>query len=70
MDETGVVSMVNEPKGYGFLDSDSTGERVFFHCRRVAPSLTFDEQLVGRRVRFEREQGERGPRAVNVRPLS
>ena len=63
--ETGLVKWFRQDKGYGFITKDD-GADVFFHYtglaegeeRRFAP---------GDPVAFELADGEKGPKAVNVR---
>jgi cold shock protein len=52
-------------KGFGFIAA-TDGNEYFFHqsgCRDVR----FNELREGQSVTFDREQGEKGPRAENVR---
>lgn len=64
---TGTVSRVNIDRGFGFIEPRNGGVDVFFHLRALAPDLPFDEQLTGRRVEFETEESQKGPRATSVR---
>jgi CspA family cold shock protein len=54
--------------GFGFLRPDEGGRDVFVHHAMLLMDV-FRHLTVGGRVRFETEQGEKGPRAVNVEPL-
>ena len=63
----GVIAKIVEARGFGFISPADGSKDVFFHCRDL-DGLTFDEQLVERRVAFEVLSSDRGPRAVNVRP--
>lgn len=67
----GTVVRLREDRGFGFIHQDGTDERngVFFHCRDLSSDLQFDETLLERRVRFEATNGEKGLKAINVRPL-
>jgi cold shock CspA family protein len=53
-------------KGYGFLAADD-GHEVYFHEHSVLGGV-FDELVVGARVTFVEERGDRGPQASTVRP--
>lgn len=61
---TGIIKTYNEEKGYGFIGV-AQGKDIFVHIRAVLDRPR--ELNVGDRVVFETEQGDRGPRAVNVR---
>ena len=64
---TGIVRWFNDIKGYGFITVDD-GEDVFVHYKSIEES---DQSLMeGDRVAFDVIQGDKGPRAVNVRRIS
>ena len=44
------------------------GPDAFFHRTDLAEGLEFDATLIERRVQFEVTEGEKGPRATDVRP--
>jgi CspA family cold shock protein len=60
----GIVKWFNEKKGYGFISTDE-GQDVFVHYSSITGS-GFKTLYEGQRVRFEVEQGQKGPQAVNV----
>jgi len=60
----GVVKWFNEKKGYGFISTDE-GQDVFVHFSSILGS-GFKTLYEGQRVRFEVEQGQKGPQAINV----
>lgn len=61
----GTVKFYHDQKGYGFIEIDGGDEDVFFHITD-ADAFTMGE---GDSVEFDTEQGDRGPRAVNVTKL-
>jgi CspA family cold shock protein len=60
----GVVKWFNERKGYGFIEQDE-GPDVFVHHSGINAS-GFRSLNEGDRVTFDIEEGQKGPRAVNV----
>jgi len=60
----GIVKWFNDKKGYGFISTDE-GQDVFVHYSSILGS-GFKSLYEGQRVRFEVEQGQKGPQAVNV----
>ena len=60
----GTVKWFNDKKGYGFIKVDE-GEDVFVHYSSVLGS-GFKTLYEGQRVRFEVEDGQKGPQAVRV----
>jgi CspA family cold shock protein len=56
---TGIVKFVHDKDGYGFIDTDAIeDDDVFFH-------QSFIEE--GDEVEFGIEEGDRGPRATDLR---
>jgi CspA family cold shock protein len=66
--ETGTVKWFNEAKGYGFIARDS-GDDIFFHHSDVR-SEGNRVLAQGEQVEFTVGQGTKGPRAVDVTPVS
>ena len=60
----GIVKWFNERKGYGFIEQDE-GPDVFVHHSGIN-STGFKTLNEGDRVSFDIEDGQKGPRAVNV----
>lgn len=61
----GTVKFFNERKNYGFIEPEEGNEDFFVH-RNDIESDSLDEGDV---VEFESEEGEKGPRAVNVKKM-
>lgn len=62
----GTIKRVIRDRGFGFIRADD-GQEVFFH-RSSLQQLNFDALKEGQNVEFDMERGEKGPRAVAVRP--
>ena len=58
----GTVKFFNEQKGFGFIAADD-GQEYFVHQSGLKDGVTLRENDV---VTFDVEQGDRGPKAVNV----
>jgi CspA family cold shock protein len=63
----GVVKWFNDSKGFGFITSDEGGD-VFVHHTSIQ-SEGYKTLAEGQRVSFDIEEGEKGPKAVNVNKL-
>jgi CspA family cold shock protein len=61
----GKVKMFNSSRGFGFITGDD-GKDVYVHSTAIMDGATLS---VGDSVEYEVEEGERGPRAKNVRKL-
>jgi cold shock CspA family protein len=58
---TGVVTMFNEQKGYGFIKDSQSQESVFVHINSLSVRIKEHDK-----VTFEVENGFKGKNAVNV----
>jgi ribosomal subunit interface protein len=59
-----VISTLLPDKGYGFLTTPD-GQEVYFHAHSVI-NKDFGDLKIGMKVRFVREEGEKGPQASTV----
>jgi len=63
----GTVKWFNNTKGFGFIQSDEGGD-VFVHQTEIQGE-GYRSLQEGTRVQFELTQGEKGPKAAQVRVL-
>jgi cold shock protein len=63
---TGTVKWFSDDKGFGFITPDEGTQDLFVHHTGIAGDgfKSLDE---GQKVEYEEEQGDKGPKAVNVR---
>jgi cold shock protein len=64
----GTVKWFNNAKGYGFIGHGS-GPDVFVHYSAIS-SEGYKSLQEGDQVEFEITEGQKGPQAANVRPIS
>ena len=60
----GTVKWFNESKGFGFVTTDE-GQDVFAHFSAIQGD-GFKTLAEGQAVSFDVEEGDKGPRAVNI----
>ena len=60
--------MVQQREGFGFIAPDGGGADVFVHHSAIQGG-GFRSLEENQRVRFEVEQGPKGPQAVRVTPI-
>ncbi|MGH8556435.1 MAG: cold-shock protein [Methylococcales bacterium] len=64
---TGTVKWFNESKGFGFIARDDGSADVFVHFSAIQGS-GFKSLAEGQPVKFNVENGPKGPQASNVVP--
>ena len=59
---TGTVSFFNTAKGFGFINDQKSGQRIFVHANAL-------EEMIqeGNKVSFEIQDGPKGPVAANIK---
>lgn len=66
----GIIAGKNEEKGFGFITpegmADEKANNVFFHSTSLE-GVTFAELKIGEKVEFEKQDSDKGPRAVGVK---
>lgn len=60
----GTVKWFNETKGFGFITTDE-GKDVFAHFSAIQGE-GFKTLAEGQAVSFDIEEGDKGPRAINI----
>ena len=61
----GTVKFFNESKGFGFIAAED-GKEIFVHMSALEEGVTLYENDA---VTFDVEEGDRGPKAVNVKKV-
>ncbi len=59
----GTVKFFHDQKNYGFIETDEMDDDVFFHASELDEDVSVEE---GDDVEFDQEEGDRGPKAVDV----
>jgi|SRR5215211_1874435 len=62
---TGAVSFFNHEKGFGFINDQQSGERIFVHAKQLTEQIN-----EGDKVSFEVEMGPKGPSAIRVKKIA
>jgi CspA family cold shock protein len=65
---TGTVKWFSDDKGYGFITPDEAGKDLFVHYSGIDGG-GFRSLTEGAKVAYDVESGDKGPKAVNVRPV-
>lgn len=59
----GTVDFFHDQNGYGFIDTDEMDDDVYFNVEDQEDGFEVEE---GDEVEFDKEEADRGPKAVNV----
>lgn len=59
---TGTVKFFNESKGFGFITPTNGGKEVFVHVTGLIDQVRENDE-----VKYDVEEGKKGPSAVNVK---
>ena len=65
---TGTVKWFNDDKGFGFVTPDEVGKDLFVHHSGIAGD-GFKSLAECAKVEYEAQATDKGPQAVNVRPV-
>ena len=65
---TGTVKWFSDDKGFGFITPDDGGRDLFVHYSGISGD-GYRSLAEGAKVSYEEEQGDKGPKAVNVTRL-
>ncbi|MEX2458192.1 MAG: cold-shock protein [Actinomycetota bacterium] len=66
---TGTVKWFNPEKGYGFITPDDGSADVFVHFSAIQGE-GYRNLEENQKVEYDTSQGQKGPQANNVRPVS
>jgi cold shock protein len=64
---TGTVKWFSDDKGFGFVTPDEGGQDLFVHHTGIIGE-GYRSLTEGAKVSYEEQQGDKGPKAVNVQP--
>ena len=62
---SGTVKWFSDDKGFGFITPDEGGRDLFVHFSGIVGD-GYRSLQEGARVTYDEEQGDKGPKAVNV----
>jgi len=65
---TGTVKWFSDEKGFGFITPDESGSDLFVHHQAIVGD-GYRSLAEGAKVSYDAEQGDKGPKAVNVQAL-
>ncbi|MHA2290489.1 MAG: cold shock domain-containing protein [Promethearchaeota archaeon] len=62
----GTIKKVMSQRGYGFIDTESQDDDLFFHKSNL-DNIEFSSLTEGTSVEFDIADGRKGPEAVNIK---
>ncbi len=65
---TGTVKWFSDDKGFGFITPDEGGRDLFVHFSGIIGD-GYRSLAEGAKVTYDEENGEKGPKAVNVQKV-
>ena len=65
---TGTVKWFSDEKGFGFITPEEGSKDLFVHHSSIEAD-GYRSLAEGARVEYEEEQGDKGPKAINVRVI-
>ena len=65
---TGTVKWFSDEKGFGFITPDEGSKDLFVHHSSIEAD-GYRSLAEGAKVEYESEQGDKGPKAINVRVI-
>jgi CspA family cold shock protein len=65
---TGIVKWFSDEKGFGFITPDEGSKDLFVHHSSIEAD-GYRSLAEGAKVEYESEQGDKGPKAINVRVI-
>ena len=65
---SGTVKWFSDEKGFGFITPDEGGKDLFVHHSGIIAD-GYRSLAEGARVSYDEEQGDKGPKAVNVQKV-
>ena len=65
---TGTVKSFSDEKGFGFITPDGGGRDLFVHFSGITGD-GYRSLSEGAKVSFEEENGDKGPKAINVQKI-
>ncbi len=69
MSTKGTVKWFNSSKGFGFIEPTEGGDDVFAHFSEIQMD-GYKTLAEGQEVVYELEDGDKGPKAANIRAAS
>ena len=64
----GTVKWFNDSKGYGFIAPEDGGDDLFVHHTGILGD-GYKSLAENAKVEYEASEGQKGPQAINVKPV-